>query len=1251
MRRVIVAIVWVCGTAVLLASPPVAGQHGPRFERETVKGRQAVAREVLVKFRQPPPASQIAKIRSEDDAEDMRAIGRAGAYRLRSKSKSATALVASLSHRPDVAYVEPNFVVRIDSEPNDPRFPELWALKNISQVIGGFAGVTGTDIHAESAWNISLGSNSNVVAVIDTGIDYTHPDLAPNMWSAPTAFTVTVGGTPITCAAGTHGFNAINRTCNPMDDQNHGTHVAGTIGAVGDNGTGVVGVNWTTSLMAIKFIDANGSGTTADAIAAVEFAIAVKQRFAGTNGANIRVLSNSWGGPDFSQALLDEVNLANDQNMLFVAGAGNDGFDNDILPFYPASFDAPNVVAVAATDNADDLAWFSNFGASSVHLGAPGVHILSTTIGNHYAYLSGTSMATPHVSGAAALVLSQCAIDTAALKETILGTVDPVPVLGTLTTSGGRLNVHSALSACMAPTETPTGLTARGLDTKVMLSWSAAPGATRYNVKRRLIPGGPYSSIDAAVHGTSYTDTGVVNGTTYYYVVAAENPLGESGNSNEASATPNVTPDLVVSSFVSPAAARSDTMVTLSLTFKNQGLGTAAPSTTRFYFSDNPILDASDVLLNARPAPQLVSGALGTGSVSVTIPPATTGQHYLIAKADAEDVLSENNETNNVAARSIQIGPDLLIAALTLPGNAAADSTIVANDTTKITPAATTTNAGGGTAAASVTRVLLSANTTLDVNDTSLPGTRSLLELAPSLGNSRTTQVMLPGVVAWTYYPIAKADADHVVIESKETNNTLMRSITIGGDLLVTALTVPAESGAGVQITVSDSTANQGGGPVGPTMTKFYLSSNNVFDSSDTLIGSRALSALGGRAANSGSTIVAIPVGLTAGVYYIIAKADADGVAQERQETNNTAVRPVRIGSDLAVSAITAPVKAGAGTAITVIDTTTNSGGGTATESLTRFYLSENNTLDASDTRLTGGHLVPALEPGVTDSGSTSLMLPNVAAGTYYLIAKADDDNVVPESQETNNMLIRSITIGSDLVVSTITAPAKAAAGTAIVVGDTTTNQGGGDAPASVTGFYLVSSSIPGSPEVLLEGSRAVAQLAPGVASTGSASVVIPTETTAGTFYLIAKSDVGGAVNETLETNNTRSRAISIGPDLTISSFVVSASSAVAGAAVTVSDIASNQGAEIAGPSTTRLYLSTDRTIDSSDVVLSPGRSVAQVAVGGSSPGSTSITIPPNTVAGTYYLIVKADADGGVAESVESNNMAVRSIVVTAAAP
>src|SRR5207247_9669987 len=240
----------------------------------------------------------------------------------------------------------------------------------------GTPGIPGADIQASSAWDVSTGSAANVVAVIDTGIDYTHPDLAANVWSAPRSFTVVIGDQTITCAAGTHGFNAITKTCDPFDDYGHGTHVSGTIGAVGNNNLGVVGVNWTTSIMAAKSLGASGTGTVADAINAIEFVI----QAAAAAGANVRVLSNSWSSGGFSQALLDEINKANTNNMLFVASAGNNGLDNDTTPRYPASYgaapyNAPSVIAVASTDNRDTLASNSNYGATSVHLAAPGVNI------------------------------------------------------------------------------------------------------------------------------------------------------------------------------------------------------------------------------------------------------------------------------------------------------------------------------------------------------------------------------------------------------------------------------------------------------------------------------------------------------------------------------------------------------------------------------------------------------------------------------------------------------------------------------------------------------------------------------------------------------------------------------------------------------------------------------------------------------------------------------------------------------------
>src|SRR6185295_7205590 len=195
------------------------------------------------------------------DGDQDRAIGSAGVRRLHSRRYDTSTLLVLKDH-PDIAYVEPNYIIEADAVPNDPSFGQLWGLFNTGQKVGTF-GTPGADIEAPLAWDVSTGTAATVVAVVDTGILYMHPDLAANVWSAPAPFTVNIGGQTITCAAGTHGFNAIASTCNPLDDHGHGTHVSGTIGAVGNNNVGVAGVNWTTSIMAGKSLNASGTGTGA----------------------------------------------------------------------------------------------------------------------------------------------------------------------------------------------------------------------------------------------------------------------------------------------------------------------------------------------------------------------------------------------------------------------------------------------------------------------------------------------------------------------------------------------------------------------------------------------------------------------------------------------------------------------------------------------------------------------------------------------------------------------------------------------------------------------------------------------------------------------------------------------------------------------------------------------------------------------------------------------------------------------------
>lgn len=286
-------------------------------------------------------------------------------------------------------------------------------------------------IAAPDAWKAAQGSQDIVVAVIDTGVDYNHEDLSFNMWRNPNPKNNDLVG-----------WDFIHDDNLPFDDHSHGTHCAGVIGAVGANGKGISGVNQRVSIMALKFLSAQGSGDTAGAIRAIGYAV--------ENGA--KVLSNSWGGKgdEDNKGLRDAIELAERKNVLFIAAAGNDGTDNDKDPTFPASFDAPNLISVAATDSNDKMAYFSNRGKKSVHLGAPGVDVLSTVPANKYKTMSGTSMACPFVAGAAALVWSaNPGLSPAQVKQALLESVDPVVSLQGQSVTGGRLNVANAVRKVM----------------------------------------------------------------------------------------------------------------------------------------------------------------------------------------------------------------------------------------------------------------------------------------------------------------------------------------------------------------------------------------------------------------------------------------------------------------------------------------------------------------------------------------------------------------------------------------------------------------------------------------------------------------------------------------------------------------------------------------------------------------------------------------------------------------------------------
>jgi len=351
------------------------------------------------------------------------------------------AAIAQYRSMPAVEYAEPNYIVHSLQSPtvvNDPYFNQQWSLQNTGQT----GGTSGADIHATQAWSITKGNSNLVVAVIDSGVDYTHPDLASQIWSAPSQYAVTRSqGDVFTCPAGSHGFDAVNGTCTPMDDVGHGTHVSGTIGAATNNSVGVAGIAWKVQIVACKFLNSQGFGDMSGAITCLEMVKSLKD-----SGINIVASNNSWGGGAYSQALSDAIEANAQSGILFIAAAGNDFQDTDLVPTYPADYGLPNILSVAASDAKDQYAAFSNAGRRTTHITAPGDHILSTTPNNTYSVYSGTSMATPHVTGVIALLKAQDpSRDWRALKNLVLAGGDTVAALDS-TVSGKRLNALGSLT-------------------------------------------------------------------------------------------------------------------------------------------------------------------------------------------------------------------------------------------------------------------------------------------------------------------------------------------------------------------------------------------------------------------------------------------------------------------------------------------------------------------------------------------------------------------------------------------------------------------------------------------------------------------------------------------------------------------------------------------------------------------------------------------------------------------------------------
>jgi subtilisin family serine protease len=430
---------------------------------------------------------------------------------------SVAEAIKRLSGQPGVSYVEPNYKVQLDDPkhdnptpppapgpspspgpapteniPNDLD-PKLWGMHNTGQN----GGTPGVDIGATRAWATETGKPNGqgpLIVIIDTGLDYNHPDLKANVWTNPNE---TPGNGKDDDGDGIiddmHGANLINKSGDPMDDNDHGTHCAGTIAGVGNNGQGVVGVNWNATIASAKFLDSGGGGTYADAIDAVLYATKI--------GA--RVTSNSWGGSGYSKALEDAFRAS---PAIHIAAAGNESANNDTNPSYPAAFNVPNMIAVAAHDRNDNLADFSNYGPHTVHVAAPGVDIYSTKPNNSFQLMSGTSMATPHVSGVVGLLLAHDpTLTNDQIKARLVNTAVKAPAYQGKLISNGRVNAANALKTDNTPPATPSDFAVKTAGASAMtVSWTEV-GDDGMN--------GNASSYEIRVSSQPITEDGA-NGTT-----------------------------------------------------------------------------------------------------------------------------------------------------------------------------------------------------------------------------------------------------------------------------------------------------------------------------------------------------------------------------------------------------------------------------------------------------------------------------------------------------------------------------------------------------------------------------------------------------------------------------------------------------------------------------------------------------------------------------------------------------------------
>jgi subtilisin family serine protease len=783
-KKIIHSLQSVCMTAFLVSGIAALAPHSQaqKAVQDPVRTSPGVV-----------PGEVLVGIRADqDDAQEADRLGAVGAisagrqanlhaYRLRLQpGVSISTAIARLQQRGEVLYAEPNHVYRVSATPNNTYYSNQYALRKIQ---------------ADLAWEAWNPTGQVIVAIVDTGIDNTHPALTNKIYRD---------------GSGIVGYNAFTGLRdNASDDFGHGTHCAGIAAAQINNNTGVAGIaGWNgvanqsdanyTKLMPVKVLDSSGSGSDATVASGITWAA--------DHGA--KVISLSLGGSDSSNTLNNAVQYAWNKGCVIVAAAGNNGASSFS---YPAAY--ANVISVGATDNNDQLASFSNYG-SWVMVAAPGSNIYSTVptyaanggYGINYNYLSGTSMATPHVAGEAALLLAQNpALTNSQVRSLIVNNVDPYTPYSAgrnIAANAGRINVYRALLAAGGTAKVPNApinLVAASANTQVSLAWDLSVGATTYNVKRSVTSGGPYTTVASGVTTTTYTDTGLTNGVTFYYVVSGVNSIGESANSAQVSATPST------QTFVYRLNAGGGAVSLFSADDYSVG-----GSTT----STNLTMDTTGVT-NA--APMAVYQSLRYGNFNYTMPGLVPAVTYTVRLHFAETYFtSAGSRIFNVAINGTTVLSNFdIVGAVGAYKAVVKEFTAIADAGGKINIAFTTVVNN-----AQVNGVEIISGSG---GGTGIPSAPTGLTAAAGNGQVTLAWSAVTGATSYKVYRSTTSGSGYTLIGSPAANSGLDTSVTNGTTYyyVVTAVNTSGESANSNQVaaTPSASTAvyqiNAGGGASG----------------------------------------------------------------------------------------------------------------------------------------------------------------------------------------------------------------------------------------------------------------------------------------------------------------------------------------------------------------------------------------------------------------------------------------------------